>query len=108
LENINSSGALDLTFTCGCAVGKLANVKSAPLGSVAERFVRARPLKACHRLFMEAGAVCREAAEDHARQRRCRWQRFGYPRNRDARGAIGRKAVDAGRDRRKSHRSKVM
>src|SRR5262249_55995838 len=47
-------------------------------------------------------------AEEEGRQGGCRWQRFGYRRNRDARGAIGRKAVDAGRDRRKSHRSKVM
>src|SRR5262249_27012568 len=32
LENIDSSGALDLTFACELAAGWVANVKSAPLG----------------------------------------------------------------------------
>src|SRR5262245_63251948 len=57
-------------------------------GSVAERSVRTRPLKAVHRFFMKPGAVGREAAKDDARQRWSRWQSFGQ---RFARGAGGEK-----------------
>jgi hypothetical protein len=57
---------------------------------------------------MKPGAIGGEAAEDDARHRRRGWQRISHRFHGDARGTIGRKAIDAGGDRGKGNRAEIV
>src|SRR5690242_6401200 len=61
------------------------------------------------RCFMMLGAVVRKTTERHLRNAACVRRKFRRHRaDRDTRGEVGRKMIDAGRDRRKAKRREFM